>query len=276
MLDKYILETEDLEFQYPDGTYGLKGLSIRIEQGKKIAVLGGNGAGKSTLFLHFNGIYQPTKGKVKYEGKELTYKRSSLIELRKNIGIVFQDADSQLFSASVFQEISFGPMNLKLDLPEVQKRVEKAMNETGIIFLKDKPTHFLSYGQKKRVCIAGILAMEPKVIIFDEPTDSLDPKHTQQMMNLFDELNKQGKTVILSTHDIDKAYSWADYIFILKDGKLLKEGPPQEIFLDSNLLEKSDLQKPWVIEVYEQLKDKGLIGKNAKVPRNKEELFQLI
>ncbi|MGE4282430.1 MAG: energy-coupling factor ABC transporter ATP-binding protein [Clostridia bacterium] len=275
-MKQYILETEDLEFDYPDGTKALRGVNIKIEQGKKVAVLGSNGAGKSTLFLHFNGIYEPSKGKIKYKGKDIGYRRADLMALRKDIGIVFQDPDSQLFSASVFQEVSFGPMNLKLNKEEVERRVNKVMEETGISLLRDKPTHFLSHGQKKRVCIADILAMEPEVIIFDEPTDSLDPMHTDDMMKLFDRLNEQGKTIIFSTHDINRVYSWADYIFILKDGKVFSEGTSQQIFTDDILLQDAGLTKPWVLEVYERLEKKGVIPKNLKAPKNKEELFNMI
>jgi cobalt/nickel transport system ATP-binding protein len=276
MLKRYILEAEGLEFYYPDGTKALDGLDIKIEQGKKIALVGSNGAGKSTLFLHFNGIFQPANGRIKYKGTELRYKRQDLATLRKEIGVVFQDPDSQLFSASVFQEISFGPMNLELDVSEVEHRVNTSLHQMGIEALKDKPTHFLSFGQKKRVCIADILAMEPEVIVFDEPTDSLDPVHADEMFQLMDKLNTQGKTIILSTHDIDRVYGWADHVFVLKEGKVFAEGSAVRIFHDDTLLKNAGLKVPWIMEVYKWLQNKEVIKSNISVPRNKEELFGLI
>ncbi|WP_066638326.1 energy-coupling factor ABC transporter ATP-binding protein [Desulfolucanica intricata] len=275
-MKEYILEAKGVEFSYPDGTKALKDINIGIEKGKKVAVLGSNGAGKSTLFLHFNGILKPTKGSIRYNGKDISYKHKHLMELRKNVGIVFQDPDTQLFSASVLQEISFGPLNLGLSKEEVLKRVNEAMRAAEIVDLKDKPTHFLSYGQKKRVSIADILAMEPEVIIFDEPTAWLDPKLSLQIMELFNKLNKDGITVVLSTHDIDLAYSWADYIIVMEQGQVVEEGFPESIFLNEELLHNSGLERPFIIEMYLELVRKGWLTANKPVPRTKEELFALL
>ena len=216
-----LLETKDLEFYYPDGTQALKSINLQIESGQKIAVLGSNGAGKSTLFLHFNGILKPTKGKLFFKGNEVRHKTAELHELRKKVGIVFQDPDIQLFSANVYQEISFGPLNLKMTPDQVVQQVEQAMAVTGVSHLRNKPTHFLSYGQKKRVSIADVIAMEPEMIIFDEPTACLDPKHTQQILEFFNELHRQGTTILLSTHDVDTAYEWADQIIVMEDGMIV-------------------------------------------------------
>ncbi|MCL6558479.1 MAG: ATP-binding cassette domain-containing protein [Firmicutes bacterium] len=276
MLAEYILEAIDVEFAYPDGTRALKGVSLGIEKGKKVAVLGPNGAGKSTVFLHFNGILRPVRGKIRFAGKDVRYDHASLMELRKNVGIVFQDPDTQLFSASVFQEISFGPLNLGLPGKEVEKRVREAMAATEITHLEKKPTHLLSYGQKKRVSIADILAMEPAVIICDEPTAWLDPKHSLQVLELFDRINRQGTTIIMSTHDVDTAYSWADYIFVMNDGIVVGEGTPEAVFQDEALLRTADLEKPWLVDVYNQLKEKGWINNGKPVPRTKTELFACI
>jgi len=242
-----------------------------------ISFLGVNGSGKSTLFLNFNGILKPSSGKVLYAGKEIKYNRKSLHDLRKNIGIVFQDPDNQLFSASVYQEVSFGPMNLKLEQGEVRNRVDSALTDTGMIGFKDKAVHFLSYGQKKRVAIADIIAMNPEIIILDEPTSSIDPKHSKQIVKIFDELNEKGMTVILSTHDVELAYGWSDYIFVMKDGKIVKEGTPYAIFSDDELIFNSYLEKPLLLEIYEVLCKNNHVDFNPhNVPRNKEELFKII
>ena len=241
-------------------------------------MLGVNGSGKSTLFLNFNGILKPSTGKVIYNGNEIKYNQKSLHALRKNIGIVFQDPENQLFSASVYQEVSFGPMNLKLEESEVRRRVDEALINIGMYEFKDKAVHFLSYGQKKRVSIADIIAMKPEIIVFDEPTSSLDPKHSKQIVKIFDELNEKGMTVILSTHDVELAYSWSDYIIVMKDGEIVKEGTPYEIFSDDELIFKSYLEKPLILEIYEVLCKNGDVDLEIynTAPRNKEDLFKIL
>jgi len=247
-----------------------------IPPGSKIAILGANGAGKSTLFLHLNGILKPKSGRVLVEGREVEYNRGFLGRLRKKVGIVFQDPDSQLFSVNVFQDISFGPMNLKYSPAEVKERVEQAMEITKISDLRGRPTHQLSYGQKKRVAIAGVLAMDPAVIILDEPTASLDPCLVDNMMGLFETLYQAGKTLIMSTHDMDLAYGWADYCYILNQGSVAAQGTPGEIFRNTNLLEENNLQKPWVLKVYEKLTSTGLLIDLMQPPRTEKQLLDSI
>ncbi len=191
-LSEVIIEAVNVEYSYPDDTKALLKVSLQVEKGEKLAILGSNGAGKSTLFMQFNGIYRPTSGCIKYQGQDISYKKMALIELRKKVGIVFQDPESQLFSASVWQDISFGPLNLGLSNEEVKARVKQVLLDTETTDLQDKPTHLLSYGQKKRVSIAGVLAMEPEVIIFDEPTAGLDPRHARELMQLLEKLSKEG------------------------------------------------------------------------------------
>lgn len=273
-LSAFILEAKGVKFAYPDGTLALRGVDLAIQRGQKVAVLGSNGAGKSTLFLHFNGILKPAAGEIRFQGQKLGYRNKDLLELRQQVGIVFQDPDSQLFSASVYQELSFGPLNLGLPPAEVRRRVEQALAATEIKHLRDKPTHALSYGQKKRVSLAAILAMEPEVLICDEPTAWLDPRHAQQVMELLDEINRGGKTVILSTHDVELAYSWADYIYVMKDGIVIGQGPPEEVFLDGGLLEQADLTQPWLVEVYQVLRARGLAG--PEMPKSRHELLQML
>ncbi|AVX32026.1 cobalt/nickel transport system ATP-binding protein [Carboxydocella thermautotrophica] len=273
-MSSFILEACAVEFAYPDGTVALQGVNMAIERGKKIAVLGSNGAGKSTLFLHFNGILRPRRGEIRFAGHKVSYKHKDLLELRKRVGIVFQDPDSQLFSASVYQEISFGPLNLGLAEAEVRRRVEQALAATEISHLRDKPTHALSYGQKKRVSLAAILAMEPEVLICDEPTAWLDPRHSRQVMELLDNISDKGTTVILSTHDVELAYDWADYVYVMQQGRVIGQGTPAEIFLDEKLLQQADLTQPWLVEVYQALRQRGLT--NRPLPRNRQELLALV
>ena len=250
MNEEYILEVKDLEYTYGDGTCALKGVNLKIEKGKKIAVIGVNGSGKSTLFLNMNGVLKATKGEIYFKGKKIAYDKKSLMELRKKVGIVFQNPETMLFSSNVYQEVSFGAMNLKLDNNIVHERVQAALEDVNMTEYSEKSIHFLSYGQKKRVSIADILVMEPELIIFDEPTSSLDPRHSKKIKEIFDELNKKGMTVIISTHDMNFTYSWADYIFVLGDGKVKKQGTPEEIFADDKILEECYLERPFLFDMF--------------------------
>ncbi|NMC27596.1 MAG: ATP-binding cassette domain-containing protein [Syntrophomonadaceae bacterium] len=246
---------------------------MSIPRGRKVVILGANGAGKSTLFLHLNGILRPKSGRVLVEGQEVEYSRSHLSELRKKVGIIFQDPDQQLFSVNVFQDISFGPMNLKYPRAEVKRRVEQAMEITRVADLQGRPTHQLSHGQKKRVAIAGVLAMDPEVIILDEPTASLEPCLVEEMMQLFETLHQAGKTLIMSTHDMDLAYGWADLCFVLNQGRVVAHGSPEEIFSDQPLLRQNNLQQPWVLKVREKLTAMGLLAASICPPRTEAQLF---
>lgn len=271
-----IIEARDLVFIYPNGTSALNNLSLAIKKGQRIALLGANGAGKSTLLLHLNGILRPKKGSILFQGQAVDYRHRSLLALRKNVGIVFQEPDNQLFTANVLHDITFGPLNLGLTREMALAKSRKAMRETETVSLENKPTHFLSFGQKKRVAIAGVLAMEPQVIIFDEPTAGLDPKMALKIMDLLHQLSEQGKTLIISTHDVDLAYNWADYVYFIKEGRIAGEGMPQELFLRQDLLTACDLCCPWIIEIYRAMINNGLINQNQQVPVNKNELLKLI
>lgn len=241
----YILETSHLTYGYEEDRQVLQDLTVAFEEGKTTAILGANGAGKSTLFLHLNGILRPDKGEVLFQGKPISYQKAALRQLRSKVGIVFQNPDDQLFSASVYQDISFGAMNMGLEKKEVRKRVEIVMEQLGITSLKEHPTHSLSYGQKKRVSIAGILVMEPEVIILDEPTAGLDSVGVSELMHLLRKVCRQRKTtVILSTHDIDVIPVYADLLYVMDQGKIIAYGTPKEIFSQPEMLRKHHLRLP--------------------------------
>ncbi len=249
-----IIETEKLSYKYDDGSYALRDVDLTFEKGRITSVLGANGAGKSTLFLNMNGVLHPTNGKVRFCGEDIKYDKKSLNELRRRVGIVFQDPDDQLFSASVFQDVSFGAMNLKLDRSEVISRTESALKRVGIEHLKDNPTHALSFGQKKRAAIAGILVMRPEVIILDEPTAGLDPMGVSSLMGLLKDIcRSEGATIIISTHDIDVVPVYSDYIYVLDKGEVLKGGTPEEIFRDPDALRAHNLRLPRIAHLLEVL-----------------------
>ncbi|MDU6854949.1 MAG: ATP-binding cassette domain-containing protein [Zhenhengia sp.] len=252
-----IMETKQLCFNYPDGTPALKDLSIQIKKGKTTGILGGNGAGKSTLFLNLNGILRPTSGQVYHKNLPISYSSKSLNQLRQSVGIVFQDPDTQLFSASVYQDVSFGVVNLGIPESEAHLRTENALKRTGTYELRQKPTHSLSYGQKKRVALAGIIAMEPEVLILDEPTAGLDPQGVSEIMQLIRELQQDlGIAILIATHDMDLVPMYCDYIYLLNQGEIVGCGSPDEIFNQPSLLRQIHLRLPRIGHLMELLKTK--------------------
>ncbi len=254
-----ILEVKDLHYNYPDGTQAIKGIDFKVEEGQMISILGPNGAGKSTFFLHFNGIIEPTSGEIIIEGKTLKYDKKSLLEARAKVGVVFQNPDDQLFAPTVFEDVAFGPMNMGLEEEEVRRRVEESLEKVGMAEYSQKAPHHLSGGQKKRVAIAGILAMEPKVMVLDEPTSGLDPNGASAIMQLLYDLNADGMTIIVSTHDVDLVPMYSDNINVLRKGKILKRGTCREVFGDEQVIEDADLRLPWVGQIFEMLEEKDNI-----------------
>jgi cobalt/nickel transport system ATP-binding protein len=258
-----IIETKDITYSYPDGTKALDKVNFKAEEGKIVALLGPNGAGKSTLFLHFNGILRPTSGSVVVDGDEIRYDKKDLMRVRQNVGIVFQNPDDQLFAPTVVEDVAFGPMNLGLSKEEVEKRVDESLKRVGMEEFKKKAPHHLSGGQKKRVAIAGILAMKPKIMVLDEPTSGLDPKGASQILKILYELNKEGMTIIISTHDVDLVPLYAYQVYIISNGNIIKEGNPQEVFGDVKTIREANLRLPRIAHLME------ILQKEDKLPFDK-------
>ena len=271
-----VLAAESVTFAYPDGTVALHDLSLTLPPGRRVAILGANGCGKTTLFLNFNGILRPTAGTIVHNGELIKYDREALRDLRRRVGLVFQDPDSQLFAASVRQDISFGPLNLGWSEEHVRASVEQIIVDTNLTELAERPTHMLSYGQKKRVAIAGVLVMEPEVIIADEPTAGLDPETTGRVLNLLDTLHHAGRSIVISTHDVELALAWADHVIVLHRGHLLAEGPPVVVLADDPLLREAGLLQPIVVDAYRQFCTAGLLPSSGAVPRTVSDLTALL
>lgn len=251
------IETRGLHYVYEDGTVALGKLDFAAEKGRITGILGANGAGKSTLFLNLNGVLQPAAGEVRVGGQIVHYDRKGILALRQKVGIVFQDPDDQLFSADVYRDISFGPVNLGLPEDEVRRRVQSAMEQTGTTLLRDKPTHALSFGQKKRVAIAGVLAMHPEIMILDEPTAGLDPQGVSDILHLCQRMqSKLGITVVIATHDIDIVPLYCDYVYLLSEGQVISQGTPETLFQNPALLREYHLRLPRIAHLMEILKDK--------------------
>lgn len=259
------LSTENLSFTYPDGTQALKNINIEIEKGEKVAIIGPNGAGKSTLFSHFNGLTEPTSGCVKIEDKPISFEKDELLKVRQKVGIVFQIPNDQLFAPTVKEDIAFGPMNLGLSYDEVEKRVEDALKMVGMENYEDKTPHHLSGGQQKRIAIAGIIAMKPELMILDEPTAGLDPDGVEKVLNIMNQLNEEGMTLIISSHDIDMISKYADKIFVLYNGEIIESGNKNKIFSDMELLKKAHLRTPITTEILYNLKESGLNVNTEKI-----------
>ncbi|NOW05373.1 energy-coupling factor ABC transporter ATP-binding protein [Clostridium beijerinckii] len=271
---KLILKIEDLQYAYGNGKSALNGVNVDIYEGEKIAVIGSNGSGKSTFFLNVDGVLTPEQGKIIY--RDTVINKKNLKELRKNIGIVFQDADNQIIASTVRAEVGFGPMNLKLPKEEVLKRVDEALEYMNISHLKDRPPHYLSGGEKKRVSIADIIAMKSEIIIFDEPTAALDPLNAMMLEEVLLKLGAEGKTMLISTHDVDFTYRWAERVLVFNDGKIIADGSPIEIFQNKEILKQANLKQPTLLEVYESLIEKNILKDIKSYPKSIKEFKEML
>ncbi|MEM3437561.1 MAG: ATP-binding cassette domain-containing protein [Nitrososphaerales archaeon] len=250
-----LFRLENVSYRYPDGTLALDGVSLSFAKGERIAILGPNGCGKTTLLLHLNGILRPTFGKVYFEDKPLEYTSKSLLNLRRRVGFIFQDPNDQLFAPTVRQDVAFGPLNLGEPIDEVKKSVNEALRIVGMAEYADKPPHFLSLGEKKRVALAGVLAMHPEVLVMDEPTSNLDPRTASEILCLLLHLNQEyGLTLILATHDVDMVPLFANKLYVMSKGKIILEGSPREIFSNTELIRSVNLRSPRITHLFDILK----------------------
>ncbi|MCZ7531857.1 MAG: energy-coupling factor ABC transporter ATP-binding protein [Acidimicrobiia bacterium] len=234
-----VISVDDLSYRYPDGTVALEGVSLHIHPGERLALLGPNGAGKTTLILHMNGIHMPQTGSITVSGVLLD--NSSVMDIRRRVGVVFQDPDDQLFMTTVRRDVEFGPRNLGLEGAELEARVDAALEAVGVADLADRPPNHLSFGQKRRVAIAGILAMEPDIIVLDEPTANLDPASRSELTALLDDLDI---TQLIVTHDLLYANEVCDRAVILNEGRVVADDDIGTILRDDELLAKHRLALP--------------------------------
>lgn len=268
----FVLEAVQLAFDY-DGIQALRGMSLGLRQGRKLALLGANGSGKTTFLLHLNGILRPRQGEIRLRGKACGYGKQDLLNWRRQVGLVFQNPDDQIFAATVAQDVSFGPLNLGLSEDEARLRVAEALLTMDIAGLADRPTHQLSFGQKKRVAIAGAIAMHPDVLLLDEPTAGLDPCGTQALLTALDTLQAFGTAIVLATHDMDLAYTWADELTIIHEGRVLVESvTPDALLRHKNILAATGLCIPAVLEIAGTLAEEGVLPANKPFPRTANEL----
>ncbi|MFH0515743.1 energy-coupling factor ABC transporter ATP-binding protein [Streptomyces sp. M41] len=261
-------------YAYEDGPLVLSGLDFDVHEGRALALLGRNGTGKTTLMRLLSGGLRPQEGRLAVEGVPVRHDRKGLTRLRTTVQLVVQDPDDQLFAASVAQDVSFGPLNLSLPDPEVRARVDEALAALDITALADRPTHLLSYGQRKRTAIAGAVAMRPRVLILDEPTAGLDPDGQERLLATLDGLRASGTTVVMATHDVDLALRWADDVALLTPSGV-RTGPAATMLARTDLLQQAGLRLPWGIAASEVLRAHGLLDDTAPGPRSPDELAAL-
>jgi len=253
----HIIETQDLCHTYKGNIHALKNISFIAPRNTRIAIIGPNGAGKSTLFKHFNGVLKPTSGKVLIRGEPIT--KENIREVRRTVGLVFQNPDDQIFSPTVEQDVAFGPMNMGLDDEAVRHRVSEALRTVGLSEYRNRVPHHLSGGEKKRVAIAGIIAMEPQVLVLDEPTAGLDPQGVREIIRFIREVSvRYGMTVIFSTHNISLVAELAEYIYVMNNGSFVAEGTVAEIFSQPDLLTSVRLDLPILPKLISSLRSKGV------------------
>ncbi|WP_077368814.1 energy-coupling factor transporter ATPase [Anaerosalibacter sp. Marseille-P3206] len=280
-----IIKIENLTYVYnpntPFETKALNGINIDINEGEFIGLIGHTGSGKSTLIQHLNGLAKPSSGKIIVDGIDITEKGAKLKEVRQKVGLVFQYPEYQLFEETVFKDIAFGPKNLGLSDEQVERRVMKAMDLVGLEYdtLKDRSPFELSGGQKRRVAIAGVLAMEPKVLVLDEPTAGLDPKGRDEILGEIFELYKKGNiTIILVSHSMEDVAKLVNRIVVMHSGKIAMDGPPREVFKSSNKLEDLGLGIPQVTKFMKVYKEKGnpISDDILTIEEAKEELLKYL
>ena len=253
----HLIETRELCYVYPGNVMALDHINFIAPRNARIAVIGSNGAGKSTLFKHFNGIFKPTSGSILVRGEPITRQNSR--EIRKFVGIVFQNPDDQIFSPTVEQDVAFGPTNLGLDAETIHHRVHEALRVVGIEHLAGRVPHHLSGGEKKRVAIAGVIAMEPEVLVLDEPNAGLDPRGVADLNRFINSLSaKYGMTVIFSTHDVALVPEIADYIYVMDKGRIVASGTVDEIFVQPEMLKSVRLDIPVLPKLLNTLKEHGV------------------
>lgn len=251
-----LITLSSVSFVYPDGTRALTGIDLAIKAGEKVAVLGANGAGKSTLFQLFNGLLNPTRGTVTVKGRVV--EKEYLKEVRRMIGMVFQDPDDQLFSSTVRQEIAYGLINLGLNGGRMEQAASWALQVAGLAGYENKSPFNLSGGEKKRVALASVLAMQPEVLVLDEPTSALDPLGAAKIIQLLNGINKEfGITLVFATHDVDTVPLMADRVYVIDKGEIKLSGPTAEVFARKDLIRAHNLRLPRVAHLAELLEREG-------------------
>jgi cobalt/nickel transport system ATP-binding protein len=266
-----IVSVKNVRFAYPGGVKAINDVSLEVRRGERVALLGPNGSGKSTLILLIAGLFSPQKGEISVFNEETSAK--SFHKLRQKIGIVFQDPDDQLFNQTVIEDVAYGPKNLGIPEEKIRKRCDHILEDIGISHLRDRPPHRLSFGEKKKVSLATALVLKPELLILDEPTANLDLLSRRGLINTLNELNAEGTTIIISTHDVEALPELADKVIIVSHGSLLGEGEIHSVLQDAQLLESAGLEPPSIVRLFSSLKALKLVD---KIPLTYEEAQDIL
>jgi cobalt/nickel transport system ATP-binding protein len=266
-----IISVKGVQFAYPAGVKAIKDVSLKIRRGERVALLGPNGSGKSTLILLIAGLLSPQKGEITVLDVKTNSK--AFQKLRQKIGIVFQYPDDQLFNQTVIEDVAYGPRNLRLPEDTIKKRCDHILADIGISHLKDRPPHRLSFGEKKKVSLATALVLIPELLILDEPTANLDLTSRRALIDTLNELNAEGTTIVVSTHDVEALPELADRVIIISHGSLLGEGEIHNVLQNAQLLESAGLEPPSIVRLFASLKEVGLVD---KVPLTYEEAQNIL
>jgi cobalt/nickel transport system ATP-binding protein len=271
-----ILEAHNVSFAYGPAKWAIRDLSFSLPTPERVALLGSNGVGKSTLMLMLNGTLRPQEGELFVLGRPIDYSRAGLHKLRREVGMVLQDPDDQLFGATVEQDVAFGPLNNGMTSDQARALVDETLASLGISHLSERPIHELSLGEKKRVAIAGVLVLRPRIILLDEPTAGLDYAGICAMLTLLKKLHQEGTTLVISTHDTDLAYEWANEAWVLEDGRVAAQGPIGQVMMDRVTLHRARLKVPWLVELGIALRENHPELAGQPLPATQEELIHII
>ncbi|WP_419725499.1 energy-coupling factor ABC transporter ATP-binding protein [Terrisporobacter petrolearius] len=260
-----MFKINNLTYQYDKKRKALDNITMDFNNGDIIGIIGSNGSGKSTLFNNLMGILKATQGEILYKNSQLKYDKKSLYNLRKEVGIVFQDPEKQIFYSMVYDDLAFALRNIGMDEKTIKVRISKALEAVNGEEFIDRPVHSLSFGQKKRVAIASVIAMENDLVLLDEPTAGLDPESTRAIVNIIKTMYEKGKKIVITSHDMNLIYDICDYVYVLNQGKIINEGNVEEVFIDEKKIEEAGLELPWLVK----------LNKNMNLPlfRKEEDLY---